>query len=339
MREIGSEFWSAPTTDKKSRFLPEHTQWYLSGRSALQAIIQELKHYHTVAMPSWCCDSMIKPFVDAGMKIVFYPVYWDDGLKQDIRLDCDILFLMDYFGYGGSQPDLTRYHGVIIRDVTHTALSSIRTDADYYFGSLRKWCGVWTGGFAWAENGCALSAGKTADKEYIILREKAMRLKEAYISAASCIDGHFTADKNFLDIFHKAEEHLDDIGIASAAERDVKVAEKLDIKYIQQCRRNNAALLMEAFPQLLVFRKTEQADCPLFVPILVPNGSRDKLRKYLIQKEIYCPIHWPISIYHRLNAQTEKIYAEELSLICDQRYSEDDMIRMIDAIKVFWKGV
>ena len=339
MREIGSEFWNVPTTDKKDCFLPKHTQWYLSGRSALQAIILNLKEYHTVAMPSWCCDSMIKPFIDAGIEIAFYPVYWDDGLRQDIRLDCDILFLMDYFGYEGSQPDLTGYHGVIIRDVTHTLFSSIRTDADYYFGSLRKWCGVWTGGFAWAKSGGALSAGGTVDTEYSILREKAMKLKETYISTASCINGQSVIDKRFLEIFHKAEEHLEDIGIAPAAERDIKVIEKLDTEHIRQRRRANAALLMEAFSEQLVFRRTEQADCPLFVPILVPNGRRDELHKYLICKEIYCPVHWPISIYHRLNTLTEQIYMNELSLICDQRYNEDDMIRMIDAIKAFWKGV
>ena len=64
--EIGSEFWDIPVSEERNDLFPNYTQWYLSGRSALQAIIKELQNLHTVAMPSWCCDSMVKPFIDAG---------------------------------------------------------------------------------------------------------------------------------------------------------------------------------------------------------------------------------------------------------------------------------
>ena len=72
MREIGSEFWDVPTVNKDNCIFPESTQWFLSGRSALQSISKEIKHCHTVAIPSWCCDSMIKPFMDAGMEVHNY---------------------------------------------------------------------------------------------------------------------------------------------------------------------------------------------------------------------------------------------------------------------------
>ena len=152
MKEIGSEFWDVPQDRSNKRMFPESTQWFLSGRSALQAIIAKLKGCRTVEMPSWCCDSMVKPFVDAGVEVYFYPVYFDDDLKQDVGLNCDVLFLMDYFGYTGKQPNLNGYNGVVIRDVTHSIFSSSYSDSDYYFGSLRKWCGVWTGGYAWVKD-------------------------------------------------------------------------------------------------------------------------------------------------------------------------------------------
>ena len=99
MREIGSEVWDVPIIQAQNTLFPESIQWFLSGRSALKAIINEIKDCHTVSMPSWCCDSMVKPFLDAGMVVRFYPVYWRDGLIQEIKCDCDVLFLMDYFGY------------------------------------------------------------------------------------------------------------------------------------------------------------------------------------------------------------------------------------------------
>ena len=75
----------------------------------------------------------------------------------------------------------------------------------------------------------------------------------------------------------------------------------------------------------------------MFVPVLVPDGKRDALRQYLMQNEIYCPIHWPISDLHRLDKRTGQIYENELSLVCDQRYSQEDMYHMVTLINRFWK--
>lgn len=330
MKEIGSEFWDVPQDVTNKRIFPESTQWFLSGRSALQAIIAELKGCRTVAMPSWCCDSMVKPFVDAGMEIHFYPVYFDEGLKQDKDVNCDVLFLMDYFGYTGEQQDLNSYHGVIIRDVTHSLFSATYSNDDYYFGSLRKWCGVWTGGYAWAKDGQRLRVDmNTGDCGYTEFRNKAMKLKSEYISGLG-------KDKSYLSIFNEAEEVLESIGIVPAADRDVKAAMKLDVEYIKTQRRRNAEIVRSAFPDWLIFREMMDTDCPMFVPVIVPDGKRNELRRHLINNEIYCPVHWPVSEYHKLSDKTENIYTNELSLVCDQRYTEEDMSRMVEVIQEFW---
>lgn len=331
-REIGSEFWDVPIADQQNNLFPESTQWFLSGRSALQSIIQELGEARSVSLPSWCCDSMIKPFVDAGYFINFYPVLFEDGkLVQKIEFDSDVLFIMDYFGYKTSSPDLNIYKGIVIRDVTHSLFSATYTDADYYFGSLRKWCGMWTGGYAWTSDGYKLEGEETDDLGYVPLREKAMQMKNSYIH------GWGVTDKEYLRVFDEAEDILEDVGIVLATDRDVSLAKKLDVEGIRKKRRANAALLMNAFSDWLIFPTLTDTDCPMFVPILVPDGKRDKLRKYLIQNEIYCPVHWPVSPYHVLDEKTRYIYQNELSLVCDQRYAEDDMHRLIDTVNLFWK--
>lgn len=331
MREIGSEFWDAPTIEKQNGLFSESKQWFLSGRSALKAIIKDLKDCHTVAMPSWCCDSMIKPFVDAGLNVQFYPVYWQDELIQEMNTDCDVLFLIDYFGYTSVQSNLKGYKGIVIRDVTHSVFSSSFSDADYYFGSLRKWCGVWTGGYAWTKDGHGLPIDNSTDYVYRDLREKAMNLKNSYIKDLDL------AEKTYLKLFDEAEECLESIGIAPAAERDVKLAAYLDIKSIKNSRRTNANVLRSAFSNWLLFSEMRDNDCPLFVPILVPEGKRTELRNYLINQNIYCPIHWPVSNYHKLYGQEKYIYDNELSLVCDQRYKEEDMFRIVKTINNFWK--
>ena len=334
--EIGSEFWDVPVVDQQNNLFPESTQWYLSGRSALQAIIYELGEARTVSLPSWCCDSMIKPFVDMGLEVHFYPVYWSEGqLRQEWLFDSDILFLIDYFGYIGNTPGLSGYNGMVIRDVTHSIFSMTYSDADFYFGSLRKWCGVWTGGYAWTQDRHALRMVDADDLGYVQIREKAMQLKSSFIHGYVDHKGQRVTDKGYLKLFEQAEEALEHVGIAPADDRDIELAKKLDVDLIRNRRRANAKVLRRAFPEWLIFPELPSSDAPMFVPVLVPEGKRDELRRYLIKNEIYCPIHWPVSEYHNPDERTAYIYQNELSLVCDQRYTEEDMYRMVEAIKAF----
>lgn len=332
MQEIGSEFWKVETGSKPCLVFPARTQWYLSGRSALQAIIQELRWARSVSMPAWCCDSMVKPFIDAGIKVRFYPVYPESGLKQEIDTDADVLFIMDYFGYSN---DRDIKHPCIIRDVTHSIFSRDYQDADYYFGSLRKWSGVWTGGYAWTKDGHMLPNGSVGGSKYISLRSDAMKLKNCYINELTKDKGQHIIDKHYLQVYEEAEDELENIGIAPASVRDVEFAGMLDVDYMRQARRSNAEVLMKAFVNMLLFPQLKDGDCPMFVPILVPGGKRDVLRRYLINNEIYCPVHWPISKYHDLDERTNELYKNELSLVCDQRYFSHDMDRIVDAISRF----
>lgn len=322
--EIGSEFWDVPV-GKQNTLFPQNIQWFLSGRSALKAIAEK-SNIRSVALPSWCCDSMIKPFLDAGIEVCFYPVYVENGLVQDLSgVDTDGILVMDYFGYT-DRTDLSGFDGIVIRDVTHSLLSKTYSDAHYSFGSLRKWAGFWTGGYGWGFE----CDGQPADAHYIELRQKAMEEKERYIRGAS-------ESKGYLELFAQAEERLEQSVPMAAAPRDITLAAKLDVSLIKSCRRENAARLLEAFSDIAVFPRIGEQDCPMFVPILVPDGQRDALRRYLIEHQIYCPIHWPESNYHRLDKQTQRLYQQELSLVCDQRYTVTDMDRVVETIKKFWK--
>lgn len=323
--EIGSEFWSIPVGNGNNLF-PKGVQWFRSGRSALEQIIadiQKKKNAHTAALPSWCCDSMIKPFLNAGIEVKFYPVFGRVQIPE--VLETDITLIMDYFGYSSGEAP-SGFCGTLIHDVTHSLFTSGFGKEEYSFGSLRKWAGFWTGGFALG----LPSAETDVQKDYVSLREKAMKYKEEYIQGIS-------NDKSYLKVFSQAEDMLEESGIPGAAQRDIQMASCMDIDYIRNRRRENARYLLNAFADIAVFPELSDADCPMFVPVCVPNEKRDLLRRYLIEQEIYCPVHWPVSEWHKIDEQTSRIYKEELSLVCDQRYTIDDMDRLVRAIKKFWK--
>jgi len=327
--EIGSEFWDIPLSKTKNSIFPQDTSWYLSGRSALKSIladIQKKQSVKTASLPAWCCDSMITPFLDVGIKTVFYPVNVENGcLVQDIADigDADILFVMDYFGYTGTVSG-HGFQGIVIRDITHSIFSAEYSDADYYFGSLRKWTGFLTGGYAFGHDSCTLPE----DHKYNEMRRSAMEAKSLYITGIS-------ERKDYLSMFSEAEDYLEHCSPAGAAQSDIQAAMFLDIEFIKRQRRKNSAVLLDAFKDIAVFREIKNTECPLFVPIMVPDGKRNELRRYLIGNEIYLPVHWPLSEYHDIDARSRQVYDNELSLVCDQRYTENDMERMIETIKKF----
>lgn len=325
--EIGSEFWSVPVKDTPNLFFPKNTQWFLSGRSALTYILKDITLKNTVqtaALPSWCCESMIIPFLKVGLKVYFYPVYFRDRqLIQETDILCDVILVMDYFGYVSSR-DYTSYPGIVIRDLTHSVFSDFQRDADYYFGSLRKWSGFLTGGFAYGEQ-LHLASVPAPERSYVHIRRQAMLQKKMYI------EGQCT-DKAYLKMFEKAEKYLDSIHMIQSADNiDIVNAAMLDIKQIKETRRENAAVLLNFIGEMAIFPELKNSDCPLFVPVYLKE--RDNLKNHLIQNHIYCPVHWPISQYHSLEKKCQELYAHELSLVCDQRYSTQDMEYICELIK------
>ena len=157
-----------------------------------------------------------------------------------------------------------------------------------------------------------------------------MHQKKKYIEGSS-------GCKNYLSKFAEAEELLEQKFMGFAAAEDIINAAHLDVDFIKKQRLSNASYLLEQLSDISIFSKLAKDDCPLFVPILVPDGRRDDLRKYLIENEIYCPIHWPISKYHSVNNAARQIYDNEISLVCDQRYNAEDMYRIVETVKNFWR--
>ncbi|MGI6227330.1 MAG: hypothetical protein ACOYJ1_13860, partial [Peptococcales bacterium] len=115
--------------------------------------------------------------------------------------------------------------------------------------------------------------------------------------------------------------------------------ELLDTKKIREKRKENAKILVKELKRIKEIKTLDlcEKDVPLFVPVIISNGMRDKLRQYLVSKRVYCPVHWPLSNAHAID--NKYIYDNCLSLVCDQRYENVDMFHIVDLIKNFYRGV
>lgn len=320
MREIGSEFQRVPPDSGRGLIYPRHGSLVFSGRTAIEAVLKKTACAHTVLLPSYCCDSMILPFRDAGIDVQFYKVEWDEGLKIEIDGSADILMWCNYFGFQSPRFSFPDFDGVIIEDITHSLLSTIPShpQSDYLVASLRKWEPVNCGGY------CSVEVdGKIPPDEFITLRTAAMELKTEYLNDLD-VEKKPKFLKMFTDSNHWLAKNYSGLGIDRFSREYIG---SVDMEKQRRIRRENARALYEGLQDKVQFMfPVVDMDCPLFVPILLEH--RDKVRAHLTKNEIYCPVHWP-----KPEGCESNIYNQELSLICDQRYGIEDMERIVSVIK------
>ena len=353
MREIGSEFWTG-CTPLDGRGVEElrpagmDVRYTLSGRTALELVlrdVQQHQHVRKAYLPSYCCHTMIEPFVSKGIQVVFYDVYFTDtGIDCDSQEDngCDLVFLMDYFGFRDEETAriAARQKALgkcVIYDATHAMFCENMdySSCDYVFGSFRKWFGV-NAGFcakAGAWNGFPVL---TQNCWYTEQRNTAFDQKQAFMA------GKPVEKDVFLQAFSHAEEQLETDYVGYGPDKNsLRILETVNVGYIRQKRRDNAKFVINTINTLALeqvvspYKTVREGDCPLSVPLRVDPSVRTALRRKLIENRVYLPIHWPMSSLHQTDSVSRMIYDTGLSFVCDQRYGSDDMERATEIIRSF----
>ena len=340
--EIGSEFWlEEPVPQPVANRDGVYT---ISGRTAIDVILQDVmqsRKVRSVMMPAWCCDSMIAPFAHRNIRVDFYDICHTDNEKViGYRLKVkdadgekvDILYITNYFGYENNIDIeiVNRFKekgAVILYDRTHSFLMDndpYLAVADYSFASIRKWMGVIGGAVV---EGVKYVALKLCP--YLEPKETAMRMKQAYMEGVDTI-----GKQEFLKLYGEFGHHLvEDYRDYAMDDLSYAIYKATDIEAMIVQRRANAKYMHEHLKGVRFMYPLTDKAVPLFVPVLFPTKEeRDRVRKHLIEAEIYCPIHWPKPTQIPANVEANRIYDTELSLICDQRYTTDDMARMVAAI-------
>lgn len=341
IREVGSEFWGTETNKGRA--------FFLSGRTALEFIIRDIlsrAKIDFVVLPSYCCHTMIEPFVRHGIKVRFYDIWVDSerGLCAETPAfeGNGIFYFMTYFGFsklhGLELERIRKQYPIVIEDKTHSLLSDTSIcAADYEYASYRKWSGFYGLAYAKKNNGTFIHVpSHLTNEKYRDMRKLAAARKREYIHTGK-------GDKQeFLSLFAQAEELLENDYVGYAAPSEcLEQLLHFDYSLVSQKRKDNAEVLIKGLKDLpgieLIHRAMDDCDVPLFVPIVVRKG-RNELRKHLIENKVYCPVHWPLSDYHNeISSRGVELYDAELSIICDQRYDISDMKHIVDLITDYTK--
>lgn len=332
-------------------FLTHWNHWATtsSGRGAIALLIRNLPHVKKVLLPIYTCDSIIQPFRNHHIHYDFYQINPDLSpdesslLKAIAESNPDLIFFQSYYGFDTLhnirhhfQP-LREKGTVIVEDITHSLLQTTHEEnVDYAIVSFRKWLEIPEGG-AVLSNQHAISAEGLRPQEEKIpqLFLEASKLKQLYLS-----NGDESLKEIFRPMFYEVEHIFnEEYSPAMMSTLTKAILNQADWENIREKRRKNFQLLLSNIHNSCVHPVVNQlpSDCtPLYLPVLVP-GKRDLLQKRLAQHKIYCPIHWPIpdELVSTLSEQGHYLYDNILSIVCDQRYNEDDMLRIVEVINQF----
>lgn len=359
LREIGSNFWISPGEGSGGRPLSDpsvfqcpgtDSVWLSTGRSATRLVLETVLKRNPAArrialVPSFTCHTVIEPFLCSGYNVVPIPVHVTElsvsaetilSLQQ--QTGAGVVLFHHYFGFPTLDDPkrvvevLNRRGVIVIEDRTQCLYSGFGVSgADYYVGSIRKWCGVPDGGFAVCREGSFPDKPVDPDGPMVEKKREAAALKYKYIFAG---EGE---KRVFKDLYREAESMLDSQeGYYTISPLSSRIQAGLDVGSLVERRRRNYLHLLNALagsPGLTpVFAGLPESVAPLYFPLY--SEDRSRLQSLLADQDIYAPVVWPkADCCPPVDAEAEFVYQHILCIPIDQRYGDDDMDRICRVVR------
>lgn len=332
---IGGEFEIEMQKHFQQRnVLPEDIITYSSGRSAFYNILlylKEKKGIKSILLPDYLCESIYQTAEKVHIGIEFYTL--DEMLnpdRKDITFKYDdnkAVLLINYFGLIDSKSmiehlrDIHKEMIIILDNVQAPYAMLIDTDADFMFSSFRKAFPVVDGSWVISKSISLQQHKRTNDfAQY--------KIAASYLKA---IRGkHFYHDEIYLDLYNKGEMMIDDDYLTDMSQLSKDILADMQWNRIAILRKRNVEFVLKGLKKIGISPviPVEKQNIPLFIPIRIEN--RDYVRKAMFTNNIFLPVHWPVeeNHKHKLKRGTE-MAAHELSIIIDQRYSINDMKKIL----------
>ena len=341
MKEFGSDFhYITPTGGSNTLrdFFPS-ANYYADGRQALIDLYRS-QGWQRLWVPEYFCYDVIESLKEAGLELVFYtdyPDYRDDSKtieaiqrKGHFR-PTDAILRVNYFGMR-SYCSTDKLMVPVVEDHTHDLIGgwAINSHADWCIASLRKSLPIPEGGMLWSPVGLELPMAPAVSEEnekIAATRWEVMRLKARYLAGEEVEKVAFRA--GFVD----TEEYFDRADVCALDVESQKFLQLFDIRDWYKRKWENWELLRDIKKDGVRVLRPENRGCYPFSLILVftTGEERDRVRKALIEKQIYPAILWNVP------AQTEGEVLKRsngmLSIHCDARYTEEEILQMKSIIE------
>lgn len=318
MKEIGGYF---------ELELPRSQEIYLhsdgikvnSGRHALEFILRCLgNNVKKIWLPYYSCEVVTQPIQKLGLDYGFYPINNHFEIDEVPNLGSgEYLIVNNYFGIKDSYiRSLVPNYGdrIIIDNAQAWYCEEIQAAGSLY--SPRKFFGLPDGGVAYVKNNNIynLETDSSSGRCSHLLKRIDMNAGMGY------------AD------FRNNSAELNETPLLRMSGLTERILSSIDFNEAKERRIANYRRLHEALGKtnLLNLPQMDSFTCPMVYPLWTDDKS---LRQRLIENRIFVATYWP-NVFHWCDVDSIEYRMAEhiIPLPIDQRYGEEDMIKILDVI-------
>lgn len=287
-----------------------------TGRNCLEYILRA-REYKKVYVPYYTCEAVMEPINKLDIPYEFYHIDIHFEIRDRFTLKADeALLYTNYFGLKQRYVEqLAEKTGArLIVDNTQAFYAKPIEGIDTFY-TCRKFFGVADGAYLYTDK----------------LLDDVFEQDESWDRMAHLLKRiDLSAEQGFAD-FRKVDDGLDNQPIRRMSKLTQRIMQSIDYEVAAQKRRVNYLMLQEILGEdnNLVLTLEEGA-----VPMVYPFLSPIKLREKLIANKVFVARYWPNVLDWTNENDIEYLLTSQMQpLSIDQRYSLDDMFRLLDIIK------
>ncbi|WP_252250508.1 DegT/DnrJ/EryC1/StrS family aminotransferase [Clostridium sp. ZBS13] len=368
---IGGEFWFEDKFQDKNIFNDIESQGVLlsGGDSAIRFILNEIsfKCDEVIALPSYLCPTIVKLIENLKIKYKFYSINKDLSIDVESienlisKYNIKAVFFIDYFGFYHSESirkflrSLKSRNILLIEDAVQKFWIKWQDKfiGDYVFNSYRKFLPI-DGSLVLFNKDKSLNNINSSNKndklvefkkineslkyiegndDYFQFMEKARDVKTKFILEKIGNENEYL---NLFDRAHKAYYERKDIFKINSKHKNY-LNYFPENKLLKKRNENYKYLFknLKNIKEITFLNHSENLydNTPLVFPILIEN--RNYIKKQLMKRNIYIPVHWDLSHEVWINEFKESLNISKriLSLQIDWRYEIQDMDFLVNSLK------
>lgn len=319
-KPIGGYFeWEFPVL--KDFTLHDKAVLVNSGKHALEFVLRTLPNIKRIWIPFFTCIDVLYPIKRLGITYKFYHIDHNLEILQDsIELqDGDYVLCTNYYGikdqYIKSLFDV--YGDCLIVDNAHALFCKSNLSIHQIY-SPRKFLGMPDGGIV-----VSPLSGKIADLPYDKSFDRCSQLLKRL---------ELSPSEGYADYKANGKKNID-TPLSRMSVISESILRSVDLDKIKDKRRSNFAFLHNSLvgTNNLSIPSLEEFEAPLVYPYWSNNSS---LKQKLIKNQVFVATYWPNVFEWCAETELEYVLASNIICIpCDQRYTEEDMKRIIAIIQ------
>jgi hypothetical protein len=328
-RILGGVFGlESPVFPGRTLFSGLNAEFFLSVRCALYALV----HVHrpgSAWLPSYLCGAILAPFLKSGVPVRFYPIdrdlrVSDTSWLNEIRAG-DLAVVIHYFGFPNRSfpaEQVKRAGALLVEDASQALfLPRQFRESTCVLYSPRKFLGV-------PDSGVMVSTGETGAESVPLDEPPLAWWRQAVAMSLARRDFDLTGGPNdWFARFQRVESEFP-IGLYRASDLSRMLVAAVDYEAIRTRRRASYGRLLDGVGRHALFPELGPEVVPLGFPVRVEAGIRDSVLRRLHAAKVYAAMHWPIDgIVPASFHQSHGLALSSLTLLCDQRCTEQDMDR------------